>query len=256
MLPFFADIIAPLLSALQPPAVVEIGSEHGKLTRKLCELVARWEGRVHAIDPAPLFDADVWTKDLAPTLIVHRAKSLDALPAVDGFDVVLVDGDHNWFTVLSELRLVERLARERGAAHPLVLLHDVTWPYGRRDLYYDPESIPEQHRQSWARRGISPVSSDLLPRGGLNAHLANATHEGGPRNGVLTAVDDYLKETQVEQTLTIVPAAFGLAILLPAALAAEKPAALELVRPWMSTAVRGFLEKMETARIAMLTQTS
>lgn len=254
MLPFFPDVIAPLCSALQPASVVEIGSEHGKLTRKLCELVGGWGGRVHAIDPAPLFDVDVWTRDLAPTLSVHRAPSLDALPAVPAFDVVLVDGDHNWFTVLSELRLLERLARERAAPHPLVLLHDVAWPYGRRDLYYDPDSIPAEHRQPWARRGISPVASELVLRGGLNAHLANATHEGGPHNGVLTAVEDYLKETAVAQSLTRIPAAFGLAILLPEALAERRPRVRELVSPWRSPAVEAFLDKMETARIAMLTQ--
>lgn len=255
MLPFFPDVIAPMLDVLRPASVIEIGSEHGKMTRKLCELVSRWGGRLHAIDPAPLFDAAVWTKELAPTLVVHEKRSLDALPEVGAMDVVLIDGDHNWYTVISELRMVERLARERGRPQPLVMLHDIVWPYGRRDLYYDPASIPSEHRQPFAHKGISPTASELCERGGMNAHLANATTEGGPKNGVLTAVEDYLAETQVKQAFAKIPAAFGLGILLPEGLASRAPALDKLVEPWRSAAVQGFIDRLETARIAMLTQT-
>lgn len=255
MLPFFQDVIAPMLAAFEPASIVEIGSEHGKVTRKLCDLAGGWSGTVHAIDPAPLFDVGVWTKDLSPTLVVHEAKSLDALGAIDRMDAVLIDGDHNWFTVIEELRMVERLAKERGHAHPFVLLHDVAWPYGRRDLYYDPGSIPAEHRQPHAQRGISPTASALCERGGMNAHLFNADHEGGPRNGVLTAVEDYLRESDQPMTFATIPAAFGLAILLPRPLAERVPALDALVAPWLAPAVHAFIDRLETARIAMLTQT-
>ncbi len=255
MLPFFADVIRPMLEVLEPAAVVEIGCEHGKLTRKLCEAVRPWNGKVHAIDPAPLFDERIWTDELAPVLTVHREKSLDALPRVLPVDVVLVDGDHNWFTVIEELRAIERVCRERGAEQPLVMLHDVAWPYGRRDLYYDPSTIPEHARQPYAKRGISPTASELLPHGGMNAHLANALHEGGPRNGVLTAVEDYLKESSIDYLFAKIPAAFGLGILLPRALGARLPELEALVVPWTAPAVEAFVDRLETARIAMLTGT-
>ncbi len=253
MLPFWPDVVRPLLEALAPSSVVEIGAEHGKMTRRLVELCAPRGAVVHAVDPAPLFDVAAWEKELAPTLRVHRAKSLDALPSIERFDAVLIDGDHNWYTVLAELRLVERLARERGHEQPLVLLHDVAWPYGRRDLYYDPESIPAEHLRPFAKRGISPVASELCEAGGMNAHLCNALVEGGPRNGVLTAVEDYLAETAQELSFARIPAAFGLGILLPRSRSAASPELEALVAPWTSPAVSGFIDKLETARIAMLT---
>ena len=39
-----------------------------------------------------------------------------------------------------------------GAPLPVLVLHDVGWPYGRRDLYYDPRTS----RQSTASRGAGP----------------------------------------------------------------------------------------------------
>src|SRR5262245_65691885 len=102
-------------------------------------------------------------------------------------DVALVDGDHNWFTVYHELRLLAAAARREGAALPVLVLHDVGWPYGRRDLYYEPDRIPAEFRQDYLRAGMRPGESKLVWFGGLNRHMANARHEGGPRNGLMTA---------------------------------------------------------------------
>ena len=61
-------------------------------------------------------------------------------------DAALVDGDHNWYTVYNELKMLAATARDAGAPLPLLIMHDVCWPYGRRDLYYAPERIPEEFR--------------------------------------------------------------------------------------------------------------
>lgn len=253
MLPFWPDVIAPLLEDLSPTSVVEIGSESGKTTRRLVELMRARGGVVHAVDPAPLFDSEAWTQQAGGALVMHRRASLEALGAIERFDAVLIDGDHNWYTVRGELRLVERLCRERGQPLPLVLLHDIAWPYGRRDLYYDPDAIPAAARQPFARRGISPTQSELLEAGGFNAHLCNALHEGGPHNGVLTAVEDYLRETEEPFVFVRIPAVFGLGILLPEALARRQPSLAERVRAWGVPEIERFLDRLETARIAMLT---
>jgi hypothetical protein len=39
-------------------------------------------------------------------------------------------------------------------------------------------------------------------------------HEGGPRNGVLTAIEDFLDETQRDLVLFIVPGNAGLGIII------------------------------------------
>ena len=245
MLAFWPDVLSPLLTELAPRRIVEIGSESGKMTRKLLEL----DSEVHAIDPAPLFDVKTWQQLHGARFVFHGDVSLQALRSIDGFDAVLVDGDHNWYTVFHELLLIE----ERCEQLPLIVLHDVAWPYGRRDLYYDPDSIPAEHRQPYARRGISPVASELLANGGFNAHLCNATHEGGPKNGVLTAVEDYLQQSDAEFVYACIPAVFGLSILLPRWLADAQPALAAQVNAWAVPQVTRFIDRLETARIAMMT---
>ena len=44
--------------------------------------------------------------------------------------------------------------------------------------------------------------------------MNNALHEGGPRNGVMTAVEDFVAEYDRELRLLVVPIYFGLAIVV------------------------------------------
>jgi hypothetical protein len=252
MLAFWPDVIRPLLEALAPQSIVEVGSESGKMTRLLLEIAQATGGQVHAIDPAPLFDVSAWQREAGDRLVFHRQPSLVALDRLDRLDCVLIDGDHNWYTVHAELQLIERRCAALGRPLPLILLHDVAWPYGRRDLYYDPDSIPAEHRQPWARRGMSPTEAELLPSGGINAHLCNAVREGGPRNGVLTAVEDYLAATDARYLFVRIPAVFGLAILLPEPLAQRHPEVERRAKVWAVPEIERFIDRMETARIAMM----
>jgi GT2 family glycosyltransferase/glycosyltransferase involved in cell wall biosynthesis len=211
---FWDILIAPLLDALRPQTVAEVGAESGAVTMRLLEWASTREATVHSVDPAPTFDPEHVDIELAGALRFHRARSLEVLEAIGAVDLALLDGDHNWYTVVNELRLLERCATTADRRPPLVLLHDVGWPYARRDLYYDPRSIPPEHRHRYARRGIVP---EWWPLGepGLNAHLRNATSEGGPGNGVLTAAEDFIGESPNSWTLLKVPGLHGLGILTP-----------------------------------------
>ena len=128
-------------------------------------------------------------------------------------DAALIDGDHNWYTVYHELQLLAHVSANAGAPLPVLILHDVCWPYGRRDLYYAPEQIPEEYRQPYAQRGMIPGRKDLARAGGLNPSMYNAIDEGGPRNGVMTALDDFIAEHDEPLRLVVLPIYFGLAVV-------------------------------------------
>lgn len=210
---FWAKVVRPILDAIQPCVVVEIGAATGAHTRLLAEHCRLNGVTLHVIDPAPQFDPEELSFE--ECVVFHQGRSLEFLPTLGAVDVALIDGDHNWYTVNRELHLLQRAAHEAGRPIPVVLCHDVCWPYGRRDLYYDPQSIPAEYRQPWERAGIVREQSSLDAKQGLNAHLCNASHEGGPRNGVMTAIEDFVHSSDGTFSVILLPVLWGLAIIVP-----------------------------------------
>ncbi|MBX7256853.1 MAG: class I SAM-dependent methyltransferase [Candidatus Hydrogenedentes bacterium] len=186
----FADfVLKPCIRQFGYVRILEIGAQYGENTDELAELPS-----VHVTVIDPCVDADLCARHAGNNRIaIRKGLSLDVLPDLtQPFDCILIDGDHNWYTVYNELRIIrERELLLRGGA---IFLHDTWWPYGRRDGYYAPDRIPAQYRQPFAYQGIVRGQSALSESEGVNAQIANATHEGGPRNGVLTAVEDFLHE--------------------------------------------------------------
>jgi hypothetical protein len=214
MIKLWRKILLPLCEAVDARTFLEIGAEYGKSTHALMQYVKRVEGHLHCIDPAPAFEAEAFAKEHSSCLSFYRALSLDVIGELPRHDVVMVDGDHNWFTVYNELRALESLHGENPLHQPLIFLHDIGWPYGRRDLYYAPETIPAEYRHEYARAGMLPNKSELVENGGLNPELCNAGHEGGPQNGVLTAVEDFLAQSTQEWEFQQLPVYYGLGILV------------------------------------------
>ncbi len=143
-----------------------------------------------------------------------------------------------------------RGVRQGGGSFPFVLLHDVGWPYGRRDLYYEPGRIPAPHRHPHRQEGMRPGRADLDPGGGLNKHLFNARHEGGPRNGVLTAVEDFMDRSGLDLRLLVVPGINSLALLYRATLDDPGSPVADLLEEIRSgSALRQVLEKVEELRL-------
>jgi methyltransferase family protein len=206
---FWDYVIEPVLTAAGASTVVEIGAAGGRNTRRLGRWAARNGAVVHVIDPEPRFDPEALERTFPEAFVMHRSPSLGVLPGIAEPDAALIDGDHNWYTVTEELRSLER----GGSQWPVTFLHDVGWPYGRRDMYYDAERIPPEHRHPHERSGIVVGRSDLTPEG-VNGKYANATHEGGPRNGVLTAVEDFMDESGHRLELFAFRGWSGLALLL------------------------------------------
>jgi Macrocin-O-methyltransferase (TylF)/Methyltransferase domain len=210
--PLWDSIIAPVLEAAGARRVVEIGAFQGETTVKLLDQLGP-EGELHVIDPEPHFDPTEHQRRFPGRFHFYRDLSHNVLPELPVMDAVLIDGDHNWYTVFHELELLAATARKAGAPLPVLLMHDVGWPYGRRDLYYAPERIPEEYRQPYAQRGIRRGRSELLESGGINPRMNNALHEGGPRNGVLTALEDFRRQHEHELRIIVVPIYFSLAIV-------------------------------------------
>lgn len=247
---FWKPIIEPIFSILKPRVVVEIGSDHGNNTKNLLEYCQKYDATLHSIDPLPKFDVSKWSEKYEDAAVFHVELSLNALPKINRIDAVLIDGDHNWYTVFHELKLIEKSAKRSKHPFPLVLLHDIGWPYGRRDLYYNPDNIPEAYRKPYKKLGIKPGNAELAEQGGLNPHLYNGIYENDLQNGVLTAVEDFLEDTELALDFIKIPVISGLGILFPRDMKVKHPEIAVFVENLsIPPTIQVLIEQVENARI-------
>jgi len=194
---FWERVTYPIFIEMKPKKIVEIGVFRGENTEKILQYCQQEEAHLIAIDTE--------TKDMSISmnsnfLTFIKGLSLDVLPTLSDYDAILIDGDHNWYTVYHELKIVEKFAIENGK-FPLIMLHDTAPPFARRDMYYDMSTIPSEFLQPH-RLTKEAGEYDVI-------------NEGGERNGVLTAVEDFLKETSLPYSFKNLQSNNGLGIITP-----------------------------------------
>jgi Methyltransferase domain len=235
-----AEVLLGCLDAIAADAVAEIGAYAGDLTRVLLDWGAQSGAHVIAIDPSP-HPRLIELSERHPELELIRRTSHEALQHLSLPDAVIIDGDHNYYTVSEELRRIDEKARESEI--PLLLFHDVGWPHGRRDAYWKLERIPEEERQPALKRlFIFPGEPGAVAEG--MPMYSSARQEGGPRNGVLTAVEDFV-DRRGDLRLATLPPFFGLGVVWQRD-APWAQAIAALVQPWDRNPV---LERLEANRV-------
>jgi len=123
-----AEVMFPCLEAIEARSVAEIGAFTGSLTSELLAWAAPRGTQITAIDP----NAEGKLVELAnehTELELLYERSNDALRRIDLPDAVIFDGDHNYYAVREDLKVVEE--RSQGGRIPLLIVHDVGWPHGR-----------------------------------------------------------------------------------------------------------------------------
>lgn len=242
----FSDIILQSLAIAEAREIVEIGAEYGGMSALIADYAAECDGRLTSIDPAPKPEFLEWAATHPQAR--HIAKtSLEAFSDLSDVDAWLIDGDHNWYTVYNELKNIRSLCQRDGKPL-LAFLHDIGWPAARRDMYYAPDQIPNEFRHLHDYDGGALLDVDVLvPHRGFRGmgQFAFAIHEGGPRNGVLTAVEDFIEEVRSDGdgiAFAEIPAVFGLGVLFDTSAEWGETLA-ELVIPYHQNALIRSLEE-------------
>lgn len=241
----FSDLILQSLHIAGARNIAEVGAEFGGMSQQLAAYARAMDGSLTSIDPCPKPEFIAWAGQ-TPEVRHIAQPSLDAMPGLKDVDAWVIDGDHNYYTVHNELRIADELS-QRDGKHFLAILHDVSWPCARRDFYYAPERIPAEHRHAYSYdAGVTLGDPGWRENRGFRGggHFAWALHEGGPRNGVLTAVEDFRAEAGTEArplAWAHVPAVFGLGVLFDSA-APWAPALAEMIVPWHNNKLLAALE--------------
>ena len=108
---------------------------------------------------------------------------LDEFKKLHDYDAIFINDDPNWYTLFNELNLI----KNNNEFFPLVFIcHDV-YPNKKRDAYINPNVIPEEFRIDYSQDfKLGEIS--------LNDGLYHALNENTPKNGVSTAIEDFLSE--------------------------------------------------------------
>lgn len=215
---FWEPFIEPILRQIKPESIVEIGASEGANTIKIVKYCKETGTRCVIVDPLEIGNIELIREDLKAAGTHLRDLSLKVIPALTEGDVFLLDGDHNWYTVYHELKAIfDR--KDAGALKrpPVVFFHDVFWPYARRDLYYDPTNIPKAYQQPIGHDGLVPGQEIQDPDRGMNFGLAQAIRDGGERNGVLTGIEDFIRDRHLADQYHFmkIPGFHGLGCLFP-----------------------------------------
>lgn len=172
----FIPVLKKFVFDLQRPRVLEIGNDRGSTFVPLAVFMLRTKDSFH------LMGIDVMLQESLLITIAHidrnqsqridlvQANSLETLPklaeAGAKFDVVLLDGDHNYHTVTRELLMLDALVED----HTLLVVDDYNGRWAERDLFYS-----ERKEYSGCKEATLRIKTD--------------------KHGVRAAVDDFLTST-------------------------------------------------------------
>lgn len=232
------ELIFAALEAVGPRRVVEIGSETGGFSKELLDWTGAHGAALVTVEPQPTGEVRELA-DATPHFELVAGRSPAALDGLEPADAYVIDGDHNHWTVIRELR-----AAFAGGNGPLAILHDVGWPWGRRDLYYNPAALPPEavHPHSF-ERAVHPDGDELVASGGFHGEFqfAAAERAGGEHNGVLTAVEDFMRE-RPGLAYRELPVVFGVGFVFPED-APWAASVTHLLDPWHASALARRLER-------------
>lgn len=247
----FKKVISHILKTIDAKRIVQIGASMGKHTEELLHWVEAQQGELDCIDT---YFWDDKIENIIATSSCSRLyldNSLDVLPTLPAADAYIIDGDHNYYTVLNELKMAWELNSK--AKKPFIaFVRGVSWPFEKRDAYYNPSAIPSQFLKphTWMR-GILPENEDTVPEGLLLNFCAVATTEGGPHNGVLPAFWDFIKACHGEVKGTLIPAFLGLGVIY-----SQKAEWSSEIEKFLQSYNHELINQQEEYRLKLLTEFS
>jgi hypothetical protein len=241
-LSLFREVFEEIYARRAISTVVEVGVETGQVSGIYTELGAE---RVFCVDPFPSDElrASLAANDKLELVEKFSPAALAELPIAD---LYVIDGDHNYATVRGEVDWI--LA---NAPDAVIVFHDLMWPCGRRDFYYQPTGLSDAEVHADSDEGPTVWHDGLTPAGFIGAGSFTVAREaGGERNGVLTAVEDALSAADDPSwQLEIIPAIFGVGVLVRGT--DDTADLLEAIRRYSGSRL---LAAMENNRIALYTR--
>lgn len=131
-----------------------------------------------------------------------KDNGLNILPTLKEFDAIFLNDDPNWYTIYNELNLI----KNNNESFPLVFVCNNKYPHKRRDSYINPENIPEEYKNECCDTlPIEYEENNEIKCTMIKDGLCHAIYKNTEKNGVLTAIEDFLKENSYLKLLEVNP---------------------------------------------------
>jgi len=204
----FSPMISFFLELLRPSSICEIGANRCENTIFLMESTEDVGTSIDVVDLK--ISRECRGIESCSRINFFEMPSLQYLKIKNSSELYIIDGDHNYQTVSSELQIIAQ-----NNECKCIILHDTGWPAAYRNFYYDRcQLVVEEELDS--NNLLSPFENNI-GRGVLfTSHFSS--HEGGERNGVRCAVENFLETSIRTWVVWTIPSILGLTILIDSSL--------------------------------------
>ena len=207
---FKLDIIPTFLSKFKVEKVLLIGLSNENIINEVISFCIENYSILFAIDSKTNiedlirnnFNMSGINEYIDKNVKYFKDEGLNILPTLKTFDAIFINDDSNWYTVYNELNLIKK----NNESFPLVFVCNNKYPHKRRDSYINPENIPKEYRNECC--DTLPIEYELdneIESTMVKDGLCHAISENTEKNGVLTAIEDFLKENNNLKFLEINP---------------------------------------------------
>lgn len=207
---FKLDIIPTFLSKFKVEKVLLIGSFNESIINEIISFCMDNNTLLSSIDLntnienliKQNFNVDGVNEYIDKNVDYFKDMGLNILPKLKNFDAIFINDDPNWYTVYNELNLIKK----NNENFPLVFVCNNKYPHKRRDSYINPENIPKEYRNECCDTlPIEYEEDNEIKCTFVKDGLCHAISQNTKQNGVLTAIEDFLKENINLKLLEINP---------------------------------------------------
>lgn len=176
----FLGVIDNIVQNIDKPRILEIGIEYGNITIPMLTSLLR-EGKdfyYYGIDIELKNNVKEFVSSLNNDQIhLIEKNSLIQLPKMqDTFDLVLVDGDHNYYTVSNELKYITNMIHDKS----IVICDDYHSIYDFYDYWYSRHvfNLKATRKIQTLKKGVVPAIEGWAQEQGMTIyHMNESTHE-------------------------------------------------------------------------------
>lgn len=202
---FDLSIIPTFLSRFKVEKILAIGLSNELILDEIISYCNK-STTLYAIDPKininDLIGEDDNLNNIKEYINYFQDDGLNVLPTLKNLDAIFINDDPNWYTVYNELNII----KENHINFPIVFICNNKYPYKRRDSYSNPEKIPDEFKNECCNDLlILYEKNNETKETRVNDGYCHAIYQDTPKNGVLTAIEDFVEENPSLRILEINP---------------------------------------------------